>query len=212
MPAELRIMRNVRSLDGRGRRAMATLNEIIAAGTIEVRFICDGASHVLTADSPCPVLLLPGTLGSSGAVDKKDNPLKQRMVVNNTAPNSSIERPVRVRNAPNGVPDGPHVLSLNESTGDKTPGPKRDVPGKPTYVSQSRPRVPPVASHMQLSGPPNLARETGVVDVRRGGDDSDAANPFVWDGRVDRAARERLVAAMRDGTGTRERMRKGARL
>ena len=203
MPMELRIMRNVTSLDGRGRKSMNTFEELLELGAIEVMLVCEEGSTV-DPDGPCPAMLLPGTMGSSGAADKPTDAEKGRMVINNTAPNGTIERPVRVRNDTKGEADGPHVLSLNESTGDKTPGVKHRAPGKPAHYDGSKPHLPreasaPVATHTCIVG---QHAPDGVVDVRRRGGDSDAANPFIW---IDPAlhadskeARSRVLQAMAD--------------
>ena len=184
MPCELRILRNVKSLDGRHRAATGTLNEIIDASIIEVMVIHDGVKGV-DPDGMFPGFNIPGTIGSSGATDKAGDPLKKRMLVNNTSPNGSAEKPVRAQNTALGAPSGAHVLSLNESMGEKTPGPKRVPANKPAAANTSVRQAKP-ATAVHAEGPAKLTggKLQEVIDARPRSSDSDTAPFFVMEERL----------------------------
>lgn len=175
MPNELRLMHNLESLQGRGPQAAATIRELVEAGAIHYRPILS-KHQSLTHDGPCPLAFIPGSSAPIGGVDKKDDPSQARMVLDNSAPHSSSDRPVRVRNHPHGEPDGAHALDMNASTGEKTKGPKRSREGTPHTVKLVGPHPPPVeATHEQIgqAAPPH------VTDIRKRSSNSDAANPFI---------------------------------
>ena len=77
---------------------MAAMAELIQLRIVEVVQIRDQYSVVDPDGDEAPFYHSTGTLGSSGATDKRDDPEKQRMLVNNSAPNGSVQRPVRARN------------------------------------------------------------------------------------------------------------------
>ena len=143
---------------------MATFEEIEPAGVVELMEVWSPDAP-MTSDGPSPFWHMPGTLGSSGAVDHKTKVGKQRAVVNNTSPNGSVERPVRARNTPHGDPSGAHALSLNESTGVKTKGPKRHPHNKPELIAKQRVKTPTAA--MVAKELPNDAARSSAGQTTR---------------------------------------------
>ena len=192
MPAELRLMRNVRSMDGRASVAARTFVKLLRKNIVRFKPVRYEADCV-RADGPCPVLYIPGTVGSSGAQDKPGRPDEKRMVVNNTAPNGDIAKPVRARNRPHGEPDGAHVVSRNDATGERTPGPKRVRFGRP---SAWRLETAPAPTCGAICAEPVDSEAALCVDVRFGGEDSDLANPFTPCGQDHALAYERCWAAI----------------
>ena len=175
MPADLRLFKNCKSLDGRARAAMETYTALEADNVLTFKPLGDEDGYV-DPDGPFPAFFLPGTVGSSGAQDKPGNPLVKRPVNNASAPHSSAEQPVRVRNTPHGAPDGAHVLSLNESTGGKTKGPRRRPLNKPELVATRLQAGVALVSDVRITGDSPVGY--AIVDVRKRRGDDCAANPF----------------------------------
>jgi hypothetical protein len=191
VPPDQRYMHNLVSLDTRGAPAAATALDLVKQGRVVcMRLVKRG--ELISPDGRCPFHFTPGEATGSGGADKKDDPTKSRMVQNYTAPNGSVDKPVRVRNHPN-VADGAHVLDQNAASGDKVKGPRRASSTRP-----SRSRSPSPAPRLGRAdgAPVGAVWAEHFTDVRRRSDNSDAANPFKPCGKPDRESRKQSLAAM----------------
>ena len=111
MPNEFRLMHNLHSLEGRGEQAAKTVLDLVEDGRVAIHPL-RGVGEIIEHSGRCPVWFPTGSSASIGAVDKRDCVDEARMVLNNTAPNPSDDKPVRVQNHPHEkepmVPDVQH--------------------------------------------------------------------------------------------------------
>jgi hypothetical protein len=136
-PRQIRIGKNLTSLDSRIRQVAAPTLKVIKAGLYRCVAIREADAR-LNPDGPCPLLHVPTFVNSTGGADK--GPVvpggppsaEARRVGDDSAPHT-IERE---RNSPHGDPDGPIVQSKNELT-----GPKKAPPGyyEPGYTGPTVP-------------------------------------------------------------------------
>ena len=191
VPPDQRLMHNLISLDSRGPQAAVTALGLIKQGRVACMKL-GKRDELITPGGKCPLHFTPGEATGSGGADKKGDPSKARMVQNYTAPNGSIDKPVRVRNHPNDA-DGAHVLDQNAASGDKTKGPRQASSSRPSRV---RPPSPAPKLGIICGAPNNKPWDPVFTSIQRRGDNSDAATPFKPRGQPTLEARHQSVAAM----------------
>ena len=121
-PHEIRIDHNKDSLTGRLNGVSTYIKELASQGHIYLK--CIGpASQPLHPDGPCPLITIPLSAGGVGGVDKADDPVEKRVVLDETVPRDDVKS----RNTPHGPPTGTLADSLNSMTGSKTGGPRFDT-------------------------------------------------------------------------------------
>ena len=129
-PRQIRIDKNLSSLDTRIRQVAAPTLKLVKAGLYRAVAIRE-ADGKLNVDGPCPLLHVPGYVNSTGGADKGPvvpggPPAAEARRVGNDSSPHTLERE---RNSPHGEPDGPIVLSKNELTGPKCAPPGYYEPG-----------------------------------------------------------------------------------
>ena len=156
-PRQIRIDKNLSSLDSRIRQVATPTLKLFKAGLYRGVSIRD-ADGKLDADGPCPLLHVPGYVCSTGGADKgavvPGGPpaAEARRVGNDSSPHTLVKE----RNSPHGEANGPVVLSKNELTGPKCAPPGYYEPG---YTG---PKVPwPNKEHKQSA--PDLYGGCGVL-------------------------------------------------
>ena len=129
-PRQIRIDKNLSSLDTRIRQVAAPTLKLVKEGLYRAVAIRE-ADGKLCVDGPCPLLHVPGYVNSTGGADKGPvvpggpSAAEARRVGNDSSPHT-LERE---RNSAHGEPDGPIVLSKNELTGPKCAPPGYYEPG-----------------------------------------------------------------------------------
>ena len=124
-PRQIRIDRNLTSLDARLQQVATATRKLIQKGLYRGVPIRNADGKLDPDSAMCPLLHVPGYVNSCGGADKGAvtpgvPAAEARRIGNDSSPHTAQ----RERNSPHGEPDGPVVLSKNELT-----GPKKAPPG-----------------------------------------------------------------------------------
>lgn len=118
MRGQLHVSRNLARYDGRAKAVADTITKLSKSKFVDLVPICK-VQDGLSKDGPSPFIYMPQNHVPIGGIDKEDG--TARVVGDMTdphVPTDGTERR-RLRNKPEGEPDGPPAQSLNELSGPK---------------------------------------------------------------------------------------------